>query len=432
MSASLTPSPKMQFFDANGDPLVGGKLYTYAAGTTTPLATYTDSTGGTPNANPVVMNARGEASVWLGTSAYYFELKDSAGSLIWTADNITGQITSALVQSGVYQWLTSISGADTITATANPVPSAYAAGQTFRFVSAGANTGAVTLNIASLGAKSVTKNGTTALSAGDIPSGAVVEVAYDGTRFQLISANVFAGAVINTARATVASAATTADIWGAAGNEIDWTGTTTCTGFPSAPQAGASRTLICAAAAPFTAGTNMLIDGTASGSTITLAANDIVTVHAITTTQFRLEIDKYDGTAVVPEISGSIKMWGGSSAPSGWLQVPTAPTNISRTTYAGIFAAYGTTWGAGDGSTTFGMPYCPTGKVFLQGTVASTTAGQIPAHTHPLSGYSTGANTGTGTTAISSGGTVQGNSGSTGSGTDNLPAGVGVMYIIKI
>src|SRR5512147_1571106 len=108
MSASLTPSPKMQFLDANGAPLVGGKLYTYAAGTTTPLATYTDSTGGTPNANPVVMNARGEASVWLGASAYYFELKDSTDSLIWTADNITGQITPALVQSGAYQWLTSV------------------------------------------------------------------------------------------------------------------------------------------------------------------------------------------------------------------------------------------------------------------------------------------------------------------------------------
>ena len=103
------------------------------------------------------------------------------------------------------------------------------------------------------------------------------------------------GNVINTGRATVASAATTADIWGAAGNQIDWTGTTTCTGFPAAPRAGASRTLICAAAATFTAGANMLITGVPSGSTLTCAANDKVIVEAITTTQFHLTYIPYGG-----------------------------------------------------------------------------------------------------------------------------------------
>jgi hypothetical protein len=68
MAAMLTPSPKVQFFDANGEPLVGGKLYTYAAGTSSPLATYTDSTGNTANANPVILDSRGEANVWLGPS----------------------------------------------------------------------------------------------------------------------------------------------------------------------------------------------------------------------------------------------------------------------------------------------------------------------------------------------------------------------------
>lgn len=89
------------------------------------------------------------------------------------------------VQNSASQVLSSVSGADTITANATPTPAAYAAGQTFRFVSAGANTGAVTLNVSALGAKAITKNGTTALVAGDIPNGAMVEVSYDGTRFQL-------------------------------------------------------------------------------------------------------------------------------------------------------------------------------------------------------------------------------------------------------
>ena len=95
MSATLTPTPVMQFLDSNGNPLSGGLLYTYVAGTTTPLATYTDYGGATPNANPVVLNSRGEASVWLGNSLYKFMLKDSTGTLIWTADNIGGQATLA-------------------------------------------------------------------------------------------------------------------------------------------------------------------------------------------------------------------------------------------------------------------------------------------------------------------------------------------------
>jgi len=90
MTTTLTPSPIMQFFDANGNPLVGGKLYTYAAGTTTPQATYTDYTGSTANTNPVIFNSRGEAAVWCGNSRYYMVLKDANDTLIWTADNVNG------------------------------------------------------------------------------------------------------------------------------------------------------------------------------------------------------------------------------------------------------------------------------------------------------------------------------------------------------
>lgn len=87
--AYLTPSPKMQFFTANGVPLVGGKLYTYQAGTTTPLATYVDQAGSSSNPNPVIMDSRGEANVWLANSVLYdFVLKDSTDALIWTGTNV--------------------------------------------------------------------------------------------------------------------------------------------------------------------------------------------------------------------------------------------------------------------------------------------------------------------------------------------------------
>ena len=102
MSTNLSSVPKLQFFDNNGNPLVGGKLFTYAAGTTTPLATYTDSTGVTPNTNPIILDSRGEANVWLDATQYKFELKTSADALIWTVDNISNalNLSQLLASSG--------------------------------------------------------------------------------------------------------------------------------------------------------------------------------------------------------------------------------------------------------------------------------------------------------------------------------------------
>lgn len=98
----------------------------------------------------------------------------------------TNYASAGQVQDGTLTYLTSVSGTDTITAVAPASMTAYAAGQTFRFIAAGANTTTgVTLNINGIGAKSITKNGTTALAIGDIPSGSIVNVTYDGTEFQI-------------------------------------------------------------------------------------------------------------------------------------------------------------------------------------------------------------------------------------------------------
>ena len=91
----LTPVAKMQFFDVTGAPLVGGLLYTYSAGTTTPQASYTDSTGATANTNPVVLDSRGEANIWLGAATYKFRLCAADNTELWTVDNISAP-TSAL------------------------------------------------------------------------------------------------------------------------------------------------------------------------------------------------------------------------------------------------------------------------------------------------------------------------------------------------
>lgn len=103
--ALLAQYPKFQAFDSNGDPLAGGQLYTYLAGTTTKKATFTDASGGAANTNPVILNGRGEADVWLGGGAYKFVLKDQLGADIWSVDNITAQGTGDS-GSGASAWIT--------------------------------------------------------------------------------------------------------------------------------------------------------------------------------------------------------------------------------------------------------------------------------------------------------------------------------------
>jgi hypothetical protein len=93
--ASLTPTPKQQIYGSDGAPLVGGKIYTYSAGTTTPLATYTDSGAGTANTNPIILNSLGQANIWLTTASYKFSVYTSADVLLYTVDNISAPLDSA-------------------------------------------------------------------------------------------------------------------------------------------------------------------------------------------------------------------------------------------------------------------------------------------------------------------------------------------------
>lgn len=83
-----------QFFDDNGTPLVGGEIYTYEAGSTTPAATYIDFTGLTPHSNPIILNSAGRVSggeIWIVSGQNYkFVLKTSADVTIATFDNIYG------------------------------------------------------------------------------------------------------------------------------------------------------------------------------------------------------------------------------------------------------------------------------------------------------------------------------------------------------
>jgi hypothetical protein len=90
-----------QFFDNSGNVLTGGKIYTYEAGTTTPLASYTSSSGNTAHTNPIVLNAAGRVpsggEIWIQLRFYKFVLETSTGILIATYDNVGSSFNATAI-----------------------------------------------------------------------------------------------------------------------------------------------------------------------------------------------------------------------------------------------------------------------------------------------------------------------------------------------
>jgi hypothetical protein len=98
-----------QFFSNTGQPLAGGMIYTYAAGTSAPAATYNSNLGNVANTNPIILDAYGRVpnEIWLTVgSAYKFVLQDSSAVQIGTWDNISGAVGSQNI-------VTSFSGGST-------------------------------------------------------------------------------------------------------------------------------------------------------------------------------------------------------------------------------------------------------------------------------------------------------------------------------
>lgn len=97
---TLVTAPRIQFLDTSGNPLAAGLVDTWISGTTTPQATYTDSTGGTANANPVELDSGGFAAIWLTPGEVYtIVLKNSSGVQQWSVDGVTSGLldTTSLV-----------------------------------------------------------------------------------------------------------------------------------------------------------------------------------------------------------------------------------------------------------------------------------------------------------------------------------------------
>jgi microcystin-dependent protein len=276
----------------------------------------------------------------------------------------TDYATISNLQSGTGIYIATVGGtADVITLTPSPAVGSYSAGQYFSFLASGTNTTNVTVNISGLGAKAVTKNGATALVAGDIVSGQVVTIQYDGTQFQLVAVNI-----------------------------------------------------------------NPLSSITGLGTGVATA----------------LAVSLANGGGFVP--TGTLLDFAGTSAPTGFLGCDGAA--VSRTTYASLFTAIGTTWGAGDGSTTFNLPNFQrrvavgsggSGTATLANTVGSTggaethtlTTPEIPAHTHGISNGAGDGAGGAGGSFASANAAVQSTSTGGGGSHNNMQPSAVVLKIIK-
>jgi hypothetical protein len=183
----LSPTAKQKFFDSNGAPAAGYKLFTYAAGTATKTATYTDSTGGSLNANPIVLDYRGECNLWIPPNVAYKYVfasptdTDPPGAPIWTIDNV---LSSQLVTlyGGVD---TGIANAYVLNFTANFT--SYTDGIVIYWIPSNSNTGASTMNVNGLGVVNIKNQDGSNLYLGQIQANQVALIVYKGGQFILVA-----------------------------------------------------------------------------------------------------------------------------------------------------------------------------------------------------------------------------------------------------
>ena len=161
-------------------------------------------------------------------------------------------------------------------------------------------------------------------------------VANAGPQGPSMSSGPLTGAV-NERQATVASHATTADIWGATGNVINFTGAATVTAFPAAPQAGSGRQLICAAGITFVPSADLIVPG---GAPYTTSANDRVRVLAVTTTRFLLAIDRESGQPVADQsgLPGDLLL---TERNPGAKYVPARQVILAQASYPTLYSLVG-------------------------------------------------------------------------------------------
>ncbi|CAB5195090.1 hypothetical protein UFOVP172_51, partial [uncultured Caudovirales phage] len=150
------------------------------------VTTYTSRAATANNTNPIVLDAAGRtpSEIWLnGGVLYKFVLKSSTYVQIGTYDSIPAINDTTSISN-----LITVAGTNALTALATPTLGGYAVGAQYNFIAQNTNTAAMTIDIDTLGVKSITKLGSLPLVAGDVQAGALVVIEYDGTQFQMLNA----------------------------------------------------------------------------------------------------------------------------------------------------------------------------------------------------------------------------------------------------
>jgi hypothetical protein len=219
-AAYLAPYLTQRFVDNNGNPLINGTVSTYAGGTTTPIATYVDSTGTTQNTNPITLNFRGECQIWLLPNvSYKFVIQDSFGNLINTIDNV---VNAALI--------TLYGGVDTGVANAyvlnfvSPVPP-NTNGQVIFWLPANSNTGPSTINVNGGGVQPILNPNGTPLGANQILANQFASIIELNGVWQLYGGSGVGVNVGTFGQEFVIAAAPTTDLGSAPGHNVNITGT---------------------------------------------------------------------------------------------------------------------------------------------------------------------------------------------------------------
>jgi len=344
--------PKFQAIDSTGAPLSGGLLHTYAVGTTTDKATYSDRALTTANANPVVLDTRGEATVYLDSGGYKFLLETSLGVEVWSFDNYygPGQLDNIITSLG-----------DIIQGGTSGVPERLGIGTEDQIVTVGGD-GKLIYKAGSVSSVRLTNNSGAILNANDV---VIVDTSADTaaalTTTEGLTKPVFIvsegiaigaeGLFYNIGKATVAVSGNVA--------RGDYLFTSTTSGEAASAGSLLDRNGI------FGQALTAYTDG-GSGTVTALLFGKTISGFTV----------------------GEITAHGGSTAPTTERKLLCNGDAYNRTTYADLYAILGTAFGVGDGSTTFNLPDLrqrfPLGKAAAgTGSTLGGTGGEID-HTHDL------------------------------------------------
>lgn len=331
-----------QFFDTQGNVLNGGKLFFYAAGSSTKQTTFNSSLGTVANSNPMILDAFGrlQAEVWLTTGLLYKEIlttstdTDPPVSPIWSEDNISG-INDATIT--INEWVAgptpTFASATSFTLVGDQT-TLFSVGRRLKLTVSAGTVYATIVNSSFAGLTTVT----VAVDSGAVDSG-LSAVSYgllaaDNPSLPLPKLTAIAGNLSLTPR-----------------NFVNSTLNIT-----------ASAALTLPVASTLEAGQPCTIKSTTTGNVTIVPAG----ADTIDGTNATLRVPSFDTWIIVSNGSngyliltrgqwnvGDTKYSASANAPIGFIAA--SNTLYSRTTYAGLFAEIGTTWGAGDASTTFGV-----------------------------------------------------------------------------